>query len=480
MALTPSLFGHVVGTAPSAAKAGSAPRSDGEDLGSAAKHAGNALDAVINGFGAPLGGESRRNSRLTFDEENYAKAKPLFISAVANLNAASQDLREAMRAVVNLVVERFGAEVAQNMKPYVVRFIADVRDGAVTLDEGGRTRMTPDNSKSKQFTMAGSRMRIEEHIVASWAAKLSERAVTDVVLHLEGMEATLSGDSGLENVWEEVCAQVQGEESIDWSTYEDIIVDLLHSVVKGLDRDAQLALWAATDSGWDYIYDHHADKNGAVGAPLDIGAIVAKLKEDVLSAAADYESPRLYRYIWGEDDPEYDEDEEYEEDEDEADAEEESQEDDDFEDPIIFGIHREQIETYDLESSLSFLRTLVPLRDPQYVWSFKGSLALVIAGYDDDPRELFEIPEVCRYLHGLDQEWSFWFFFFTPSSIRLVGMCLASAVTVAPGKVYMPPENFYRFMERGFGAVNHLFDHYGFPESESEALSAMVSQTFSA
>ncbi|MNE84053.1 hypothetical protein D3C80_1809210 [compost metagenome] len=117
-------------------------------------------------------------------------------------------------------------------------------------------------------------------------------------------------------------------------------MDLLHSVVKGLDRNAQLALWAVTDAGWDYIYDHHADKNGAVGAPLDIGAIVAKLKEDVLSAAADYESPSLYRYIWGEDDPEYDEDEEDEdeedeEDEDEADAEEKSQEDDDLEEPII-------------------------------------------------------------------------------------------------------------------------------------------------
>ncbi|MGH8432980.1 MAG: hypothetical protein ACRERX_00535 [Pseudomonas sp.] len=423
-----------------------------------------------------------RKPDAVFDEGTYAKAKPLFITVASDLKDARLDLRETMTAVVRIVVDRLGVDAAQSMKPYVLRFIAELRDGAVTLDEGSRTRMTPEDSKSKQFTMEGSRMRIEQHIVASWAAKLSERAVNDVVLHLEGMEATLSGDSGLENVWEEVCAQVQREESIDWSIYEDIIVDLLHSVVKALDRDAQLALWAVTDAGWDYIYDHHADKNGAVGAPLDIGAIVAKLKEDVLSAAADYESPSLYRYIWGEDDPEYDEDEEYEEDEDEdeADAEEESQEDDDFEDPIIFGIHREQIETFDLESSLSFLRTLVPIRDPRHVWSCKGALSLVIAGYDDDPRELFEIPEVCRYLHGLDQEWPFWFFFLTPSSIRLVGMCLASAVTVAPGKVYMPPENFYRFMERGFGAVNHLFDLYGFPESESEALSAMVSQIFSA
>ncbi|WP_447858099.1 hypothetical protein [Pseudomonas aeruginosa] len=316
-------------------------------------------------------------------------------------------------------------------------------------------------------------MRIEQHIVAAWAARLSGQVVSDVVRSLEGMEATLSGDSDLKNAWEEVCAQVQGEESVDWSIYEDAMEELLYSVVERLDRDAQLALWALTDEGWDYIYDHHSDPDGAVGAPLNTGDIVTQLKGKVLSAAADYESPSLNRYIWSEDDPECDEDEEYDEDE----AEEENEEDGDFEEPI-FSIHREQIEAFDLESSLGFLRTLVPLRDPQYAWSWKGILSLSISDYDDDPRELFEIPEVRRYLHGLDQEWPFWFFFLTPPSIRLVGMCLASAVTVAPGKVFMAPENFYRFMERGFGAVNHLFDHYGFPESESEALSRGVSQIF--
>lgn len=418
-------------------------------------------------------------SDAVFDEETYAKAKPLFITVASDLKGARLDLRETMTAIVRILVDRLGADAVQNMKPYVLRFIADLRDGAVTLNGGRRAQTAQEDSQLKQFTMEGSQMRIEQHIVAAWATRLGSQAVSDVIRSLEGMEASRSGDSGLVNAWEEVCAQVQDEESIDWSTYDDTIVDLLCSVVRRLDRGAQLALWAVTDEGWDYIYDHHADKNGAAGAPLDIDAIAAKLKGDVLSEAADYESPSLYRYIWGEDNPEYDEyDEDEDEDEDEADAEEEREEDDDLEDPIIFGIHRKQIEAFDLESSLSFLQTLVPLRDPQYVWSWKGGLSLSISGYDDDPRELFEIPEVRRYLHGLDQEWPFWLFFLTPPSIRLVGMCLASAVTIAPGKVFLPPENFYRFMERGFEAVNHLFDHYGFPESENEALSEVVSQVF--
>jgi hypothetical protein len=314
--------------------------------------------------------------------------------------------------------------------------------------------------------MEGVQMRIERFIAVAWAARLERQAVSDVIGSLERMEASLSGDSDLKNAWEEVCAQVQGEESADWSTFEDTIKDQLYSIVERLDRGAQLALWAVTDEGWDYIYVHHADQDGAAGVPLNTGDIVTQLMDQVLSAAADYESPSLYRYIWGENDPEYDEDEE------------EQEVDDGSEDPIFLAIHREQIETFDLESSLGFLRTLVPLRDPQYVWSWKSNLTLTFSGYNDDPRELYEIPEVCRYLHGLDQEWPFWFFFLTPPSIKLVGMCLSSAVAVAPGKAFIPPENLSRFMERGFGAVNHLFDHYRFPESESEALSMVVSQVF--
>ncbi|MDR3428080.1 hypothetical protein [Silvimonas sp.] len=152
--------------------------------------------------------------------------------------------------------------------------------------------------------------RIEQHIVAAWANRLTDAAVNSTISELKASSAELSGDSGLANVWEEFCAQVQGEESADWSSYEDVVEELLSGFVEGLDRDAQLALWTATEPGWAYLYDHHADQDGAMGVPLNTGDIVSKLEEEVWSAAADYESPSLYRYRWGEDDPEYDDDEE--------------------------------------------------------------------------------------------------------------------------------------------------------------------------
>lgn len=57
-------------------------------------------------------------------------------------------------------------------------------------------------------------------------------------------------------------------------------------------------------------------------------------------------------------------------------------------------------------------------------------------------------------------------------------MVAAAGMGVVLGKVFIPPENLSQFMERSFGAVNHLFDHYRFPESESEAVSIVVSQIF--
>lgn len=39
-------------------------------------------------------------------------------------------------------------------------------------------------------------------------------------------------------------------------------------------------------------------------------------------------------------------------------------------------------------------------------------------------------------------------------------------------------EGLTHFLERGFAAVNYLFDSYGFPESENEMLSMGVSQIF--
>ena len=145
------------------ATAAPAPRAAGEPLGSEAKHTVSALDYAINSLGALFGG-GRLSSGLAFDEDTYAKAKPLFASAVANLKETSSDLRDAMRAVVRLVVECFGADTANNMKPYVVRFIADVRDGKAKLQGDTDERVTLPNQVAEDGF--GFRFRFQQDQLA--------------------------------------------------------------------------------------------------------------------------------------------------------------------------------------------------------------------------------------------------------------------------------------------------------------------------
>lgn len=168
-------------------------------------------------------------------------------------------------------------------------------------------------------------MRIEQHIVATWASQLTDKITSDAINALQQMDSDemLSGDSGLKNVWEEICVQVQGEQSFFWETYIETMESLLAGNVELLDQGSHLALWAITDEGWNFLYDHHADDEGSVDVPINEEEIVVMLMDKLLSKAADYESPSITRFLYRLDEFDDEEDEEGEEDyEDEPDSQE--------------------------------------------------------------------------------------------------------------------------------------------------------------
>lgn len=119
-----------------ASKAPAKPRTAAQATKSAAKNTAAALVNAIDGLGAlfgqtpPADGTINLNSGIPvkIDAETYAKAKPLFQQAIANLGNAGSDLKEAMRAVVRMVLDKFGIQAARNMQPYVVQFIEDVQN----------------------------------------------------------------------------------------------------------------------------------------------------------------------------------------------------------------------------------------------------------------------------------------------------------------------------------------------------------------
>lgn len=112
------------------------PRTAGQAAASAAKNTAVGFAAAVQGLGELFGGTIDPTAKIVpdFDQTKYEKAKPYFQAAIASFSEAAADIKDVMRAVIKSVLEQFGPEVTANMKPYVVRFIADYQDGK--LNEG--------------------------------------------------------------------------------------------------------------------------------------------------------------------------------------------------------------------------------------------------------------------------------------------------------------------------------------------------------
>lgn len=164
-------------------------------------------------------------------------------------------------------------------------------------------------------------MRIEQAIAHAWALELKESCAKAVISNLQYLAGEmLSGDSGLINVWEEICAQVQGAESAEWSTYQEVIDSLVQVEVDSLGSEKLLAIWVQTDEGQAWVDEYFSADDGHQSAPMDTGGIVQLIMDSVMTSAADYESKSLYRFLQAaesEEDVEDADDEESEEGEDE-------------------------------------------------------------------------------------------------------------------------------------------------------------------
>lgn len=142
--------------------------------------------------------------------------------------------------------------------------------------------------------------------------------------------------------------------------------------------------------------------------------------------------------------------------------------------PIYLVFSRDQIESDDISEPLKALRQLAD--NPEKAVAASGRISIVIDGYDADPRELFEIPEVRRYIKALDEMWPYWFFFLSQAddSIKVVESCLCDSIEVVPGVTSVDTEQLNVCLTRHFSAMNHYCESLNLPESKIEEISEGV------
>lgn len=139
--------------------------------------------------------------------------------------------------------------------------------------------------------------------------------------------------------------------------------------------------------------------------------------------------------------------------------------------PVLLVISRRQVETCDIASVLTELKPFLATRED--AWLYRNQMAMVVDGYNDDPRELVDIAEVRAFLRALEREWPYWAFFFNQvdDTTIIFLSCLCGAHYPGGGAVEMGMSKLQEVLMRGFGGMNSIFEKHGFPEAELEAMS---------
>lgn len=143
---------------------------------------------------------------------------------------------------------------------------------------------------------------------------------------------------------------------------------------------------------------------------------------------------------------------------------------------LIFTLSKRDIEACNVASALERLHVLTDTRDA--VKRFRDSLAFQVVGYDDDPRELAEIPEVRAFFARITQDWPHWLWFLH----RKVGMIpLLMSILCSVTITRKQGRSFTEFLDKQelgskmmdlFSRGNAMFSTYAITELEAQTSAA--------
>ncbi len=150
---------------------------------------------------------------------------------------------------------------------------------------------------------------------------------------------------------------------------------------------------------------------------------------------------------------------------------------------IISVISKEYIDNQNFEDVQNFYNQMLE-NPPKY----ENKLIIVVEGYEDDPRELYEIEEVKNYFTILDKLFPYWFYFInknvdkTKSSLSLIMLMLVPAKIIRANSkitnIEFDIEKFENFMRVHFHHLNELTDRLGLPLEENMRISNEVNKCF--
>ena len=141
-------------------------------------------------------------------------------------------------------------------------------------------------------------MKIDDEIIVALARKLSESLARRTICYLQSRtDCNLSGgDSGLKNIWEEICVQVQYERSVLWDTYDETVKSIVSGYFDDLDDYEKIAIWLCTSSGCEWISEN--ESSGIEDCDFDSeDAVDHIVSEHVYNKASSWSNERIRNYL---------------------------------------------------------------------------------------------------------------------------------------------------------------------------------------
>lgn len=162
--------------------------------------------------------------------------------------------------------------------------------------------------------------KMYKSLIRQYANVVADKVCDGVIEDLKQITTTLSGDdSGLRNTWEEICVQVQGEESFFWDAYQTVMHDAILGALMTVEQRDLASLWLQSEEGWSWSWDmenedpaigNDAAKAEATEIPFDQEEIAKYIiQEHLMVRAENYSNQRIATFLGEDDELAEDEDE---------------------------------------------------------------------------------------------------------------------------------------------------------------------------
>ena len=140
-------------------------------------------------------------------------------------------------------------------------------------------------------------MKIEKDLLKKFAKEIAIRIAKKTILALQKIENTLSGDdSGLKNTWDEICVQIQYEESLFWSAYDETVQSFVFAYIEELKSHEKLVIWLQTEQGWDWAYDYEEQNDNY--PPVLVEDVAQYITQEyIYSKAGSWSNNRIRNYL---------------------------------------------------------------------------------------------------------------------------------------------------------------------------------------